>query len=511
MSFHKSNSRTPLTPTLYTKIPTVASGYDIERNGSKDNASINQPTKFIRSDMADVPAQQAAGSTLPLVISRKKGGAEDASGDYNPFEHRNVEHPTSDVETLIHLLKGSLGSGILAMPMAFMNAGLFFGLGATLVVGILCTYCVHILVKSAHILLHRRKIPMMGFADVAEQAFLDGPPGLQRWSRFIRFVVNAFLSVDLLGTCCIYLVFVGTQIKQIVDYYEAFDISLRVWILLFTVPLIFMNLIRNLKYLIPFSFIANVLLFVGIVITFTYILTDVPNPSERTSVASVVQWPLFFGTVIFALEGIGVVMSLENEMKQPKHFIGCPSVLNIGMGIVIGLYTVLGFFGYLKYGGKTEGSITLNLPVEEKLAQSVKVMIAVAIFFTFTLQFYVPFNIIWRGVKDSIAESKRNITENGLRIALVIMCGLIAFALPNLGPFISLIGAVCLSTLGFMIPATIELAVYRESPGYGRFNWIMWKDICLIAFGVVGFLTGTYVSILEFHAEFSGDHIGDSK
>jgi len=50
--------------------------------------------RFIRSDMADVPVQQAAGSTLPLVITRKKGD-DSEDGNYNPFEHRKVEHPTS--------------------------------------------------------------------------------------------------------------------------------------------------------------------------------------------------------------------------------------------------------------------------------------------------------------------------------------------------------------------------------------------------------------------------------
>jgi len=51
------------------------------------------------------------------------------------------------METFIHLLKGSLGSGILAMPLAFMNAGLVFGLVATAIIGFVCTYCVHILVR----------------------------------------------------------------------------------------------------------------------------------------------------------------------------------------------------------------------------------------------------------------------------------------------------------------------------------------------------------------------------
>jgi solute carrier family 36 (proton-coupled amino acid transporter) len=58
-------------------------------------------------------------------------------------------------------------------------------------------------------------------------------------------------------------------------------------------------------------------------------------------------------------------MPLENNMKTPRHFIGCPGILNIGMGVVVTLYSAVGFFGYLKYGEETQGSITLNLPTDE--------------------------------------------------------------------------------------------------------------------------------------------------
>jgi len=54
-------------------------------------------------------------------------------------------------------------------------------------------------------------------------------------------------------------------------------------------------------------------------------------------------------------------MPLENNMKTPTHFIGCPGVLNIGMTAVVTLYSTVGFFGYLKYGEFTAPSITLNL------------------------------------------------------------------------------------------------------------------------------------------------------
>nr|XP_029715231.1 proton-coupled amino acid transporter-like protein pathetic isoform X1 [Aedes albopictus] len=448
----------------------------------------------MKDSMSDVAAQTVAGSTLPLVGMPRE---DEEAGSYNPFEHRKLTHPTSDVDTLVHLLKGSLGSGILAMPLAFLHAGLWFGLGATLAIGAICTYCIHILVKCSHILCRRAQIPSLGFADVAETAFLAGPDGLKKYSRLARFIINLFLVLDLMGCCCIYIVFVATNVKQVVDYYTHSHYDVRYYILLSLIPLILINLIRKLKYLTPFSMIANILIGAGVGITLYYIMTDLPEFSERKGIADVHHMPMFFGTVIFALEGIGVVMSLENNMKTPQNFIGCPGVLNIGMSVVVVLYALVGFLGYLKYGEDTKGSVTLNLPVEDILAQLVKIMIAVAIFLTYSLQFYVPIEIIWKNVQHNFNEHK-NAAEYGIRIGLVAITVFIAAALPNIGPFVTLIGAVCLSTLGMMFPAVIELVTFYEKPGYGRFNWILWKNIFLILFGVVGFITGTYVSIEEF-------------
>lgn len=54
-------------------------------------------------------------------------------------------------------------------------------------------------------------------------------------------------------------------------------------------------------------------------------------------------------------------MPLENEMETPQSFGGPCGVLNQGMFTIIILYVGMGFFGYLKYGADSEGSITLNL------------------------------------------------------------------------------------------------------------------------------------------------------
>ncbi|XP_049808308.1 proton-coupled amino acid transporter-like protein pathetic isoform X2 [Schistocerca nitens] len=340
-----------------------------------------------------------AVSTTTLV---SKSGADDT--EYDPFEHRNLRHATTDFETLVHLMKGSLGSGILSMPLAFLNAGLLCGLIATCVVGVICTYCVQTLVKCSHILCKRSKVPTLSFSETAKTAFLMGPPILHKFSGFAAGCINTLLVIDLLGCCCVYNVFVGRNIQQ--------------------------------------------------------------------------------------------VMPLANKMKTPTHFVGCPGVLNIGMMIVVALYVSLGFFGYLKYGSTTEANITLNLPTTEVLAQLVKIKIAVAIFFTYALQFYVPFEVIWNASKHYFG-SYRLLAEYALRTVLVLCTVGVAAAVPNIGPFISLVGAVSLSTMGIIFPAIIELATFWDSPGLGTCYWHLWKNILIIMFGVLGFATGTWSSLRE--------------
>ncbi|KAL0852335.1 hypothetical protein ABMA28_000538 [Loxostege sticticalis] len=490
----------PLAPAVFKKPqmrPMIAE-YDPKKKGVRNDLSDVVMVKY-KVDPNEIPVEQQAGSTLPLM--EIPGRDVEADEDYNPFEHRKLAHPTSDMDTLIHLLKGSLGSGILAMPMAFMNAGLYFGLVATFAIGGICTYCVHVLVRTAHDLCRRMQKPSLGFAETAEAAFLSGPPAVHKFSRLAKAMINWFLVIDLLGCCCVYIVFVSKNVKQVVDFYamdtDWHNVDIRYYMAILLPLLISVNLIRNLKYLAPFSMIANLLVGTGMGITVYYLFQDVPSINDRSHFAGFERLPTFFGTAIFALEGIGVVMPLENNMKTPTHFIGCPGVLNTGMFFVVSMYAFVGFTGYLKYGDATQSSITLNLPEGEILGQSVKLMIAVAIFFTYSLQFYVPMEIIWKNVRHWFG-ARKNLAEYSIRVALVIMTVCIAIAIPNLGPFISLVGAVCLSFLGLIFPAVIETVTYWDRPnGLGRFNWVLWKNLFLISFGILGFLTGSYVSVLD--------------
>ncbi|CAG4983582.1 unnamed protein product [Colias eurytheme] len=426
---------------------------------------------------------------------------------YNPFEHRQVEHPTTTVGAIAHILKACIGTGVLAMPAAFKNAGLLAGVIGTLFAGFVCTHTVQMVVRISQQVCVEAKKPSMSFAETCGASFEYGPKRLRPWGNFVTTLIDYSMAVTYLSVLCVYVVFIGSSFKEVLDYYyPGYILSIQTYCVLTLVPLALLCQIRNLKYLVPFSALANALLVVVFGITLYYVFVDLPPLSEREMVANVNQWPLFMSTVIFAMEGIGVVMPVENEMKNPQRFLGCPGVWNVSMGIVITLFGIVGFFGYLQFGDLAKGSVTLNLPEGDMIAQATKIIMAVVIFFSYALQFYVPMEFIGRLLQRRQSNSYENVIQVGIRTTIVIGTVTIAAAFPNLELVISFVGAIFFSTFGLLIPATIDI-VYHWEKGFGIFNYRLYKNIIICLISIIALISGAYVSILGMIEDFSHSEI----
>ncbi|EZA48332.1 hypothetical protein DMN91_008531 [Ooceraea biroi] len=435
---------------------------------------------------------------------KKKKGANEENDNYDPYDYRVVEHPTTDAETLLHLLKGSLGTGILAMPKAFYNAGYVVGMIATIIIGLLCTYCMRILVRSEYELCKRRRVPSMTYPATAEAALLEGPVLFRPLSRASIHIINTFLMVYQMGTCCVYLVFISKNLQLGLSKFIELEVEIYMAILL--LPLILINYIRNLKFLAPFSTIANAIMFAGFAIILYYIFREPLTFKDRVTVGEVKNFPLFFGTVLFALESIGVIMPLENEMKTPRSFMRPCGVLNIAMGVIVTMYAALGFFGYICYGSKIAGSITLNLPTED-LGIAVQILLAIAIFFTHPIQCYVAIDIAWNEYLSSLFEKLRYrykiLLEYVVRTVIILVTFGLAISIPELDLFISLFGALCLSGLGLAFPALIHLCAFWKVAGPTEKKIMVAKNTCLMLIGALGLVVGTYTSLRDIIAKFS--------
>lgn len=147
-------------------------------------------------------------------------------------------------------------------------------------------FALHFFVRSSFnaILLFQRKkwnkrllvsfqVPSMSYPMLAEAAFLSGPKRLQRfapymvyvhwftnanafvhqfeeWSHnwmfmsfyilYFRHVVNAFLLCYQIGACCIYVVFIATNLRALINAFNV-DIDVRLIMVFILLPLILIN------------------------------------------------------------------------------------------------------------------------------------------------------------------------------------------------------------------------------------------------------------------------------
>lgn len=414
-------------------------------------------------------------------------------------------HATTVLEASIHLFKGSVGAGLFAMGDCFKNGGL---IGSTImlpIIAVMCVHCERLLINGS--LVAVSKTPGAIFYDypeTVEKCFEYGPRPLRCMSRAMKLIVEMFLCVTQFGFCAIYFVFITENLYQVLQQ-NGIDISMSMVMLITLLPAMIPSLMTNLKYISPVSMMANFALLFGLIATLTIAFSQGPMPpfSDRLYFTNGKKLSLFFGTALFSYEGIALVLPLRNSMGEPKKFTHRFGVLNVTMLFITAIFIFTGFVSYMRWGEDVEGSITLNLEVEKVMSQVVKIVAALGVFFGYPIQFFVMMKIIWPPVKRGYGcAQKYPITlQVILRFFMVMLTFGVALVVPNLSLFISLIGALCSTTLAFVIPVLIDFVIRTQEPkGLGTLIYL--KNIAILIIALLGIVTGTYQSIVDIINQF---------
>jgi amino acid permease len=84
---------------------------------------------------------------------------------------------------------------------------------------------------------------------------------LFKLSLYYRYCVDITITIDLFGSCCVYQVVIARSIKQLVERTDTISDSghpsIRIYIIALLIPCILLCMIRTLKYLAPFSLVAD--------------------------------------------------------------------------------------------------------------------------------------------------------------------------------------------------------------------------------------------------------------
>lgn len=105
---------------------------------------------------------------------------------------------------------------------------------------------------------------------------------------------------------------------------------------------------------------------------------------------------------------------------------------------------------------------------------------------------------------DSAVSARHcSLTVNSTPVIFLLSVG-IAATVPHLDLLISLIGALSSSAIALIFPPILELIVAWPDE-LGACKWKIGKNVLLILFGFIGFVSGTVTTLIHIAKAFSGN------
>jgi proton-coupled amino acid transporter len=388
-----------------------------------------------------------------------------------------------------------MGSGMWALGVAFSNSGMVFGVPLLIAISMIYNYCINILVQTSRGLCKELKVGSLTYPETIEKVFECGPEPLRKYSKAARYFMDVGMFFGILGGS-IQVLLIASTFQEIFNHTFEIEWSIRTYILLSIVPILFLSQIRELKHLAPLSAIGNLLTLSALFITFYYIFKEPLVFDDKPFIASIENWPSAITTMIFTVSNIRITISVENKMAEPHRYLGITGVLNVFCCFIAFFYTFLGFFSYVRFGQDIKGSVTLNLPMEETAAVIAKIFIGLSSKVSIGLITYICTEVVWKEIKKKVPKEKRNFVQVILRALIGLSMVFSAFVIPDLKIAISIVATLFNSMLIILVPAVSEM-IFLYQRGYGRYKWKLIVEVLLICLYLLVVTSSMYRTIME--------------
>lgn len=385
------------------------------------------------------------------------------------------------------LLKSFVGTGVLFLPRAYLNGGLVFGNLILLFVAALSYHCFVLLIST------RLKV---------EGSF--GDLGGILYGKWMRSMILFSIVLSQIGFVAAYMVFTSENLQAFVLAVTKCETWLDIKWFIFMQMAIFIpfSLLRDIEKLGFTALIADAFILIGLAYLFYYdILTLSTNGLADVIMFNNSNWTLFIGTAIFTFEGIGLIIPIQESMKNPTKF---PRVMFVVMIIITVIFITMGAFSYAAYGSKTETVVLLNLPQDNKLVNGVQFLYSCAIMLSTPLQIFPAIKITENALFTKSGKYNPYIKwqKNFYRTCFVLMCSAIAWGgADNLDKFVALVGNFACIPLVFIYPPLLHYKAVARN----RF-WRV-SDVVLTIFGFVAMAYTTVLTVKAWAGESGGPQL----
>lgn len=355
-----------------------------------------------------------------------------------------VKGETGPMGATLLLLKSFVGTGVLFLPKAYLNGGMLFSNLVLLFVAILSYYCFILLVHS------RLKVEA-SFGDI----------GGQLYGNWMRNLILGSIVLSQIGFVAAYIVFTSENLQAFILAVTNCDYLMPVWQLILIQMAIFLpfSLLRDISKLGFTALVADAFILIGLCYLYYY---DIYTIVKQHGVSDIVNfnpndWTLFIGTAIFTFEGIGLIIPIQESMKDQRKF---APVLGGVMVIITVIFISMGALSYAAYGSATETVVILNLPQDSKLVNGVQFLYSVAILLSTPLQIFPAIKITENELFTKSGKYNPRIKwqKNSFRFLVVALCAVIAYVGANdLDKFVSVVGSFACVPLVYIYPVSSSI------------------------------------------------------
>jgi len=415
----------------------------------------------------------------------KNDGIEQSEDELENFlqkkEDTKQEGKLEEWQVITHIFKAFVGPGVLGLPSAVMHGGTIVGPSILVFLGIVCMYNIKLLVSTSKRIRQSLDLDQISYSSITEHLFM----AYGEKAAYTAKIVTDFLLCSLqIGFCCVYVVFISHNIQAVVG-----KLDVRLWMLIllpFLLIIVVKSDIRQLSY---FTTTGNIIILISLGVIFQYLFTHLTDVTKLPKFNGFMNACISSGQIVFAFEGIAVILPTENRLKTRESF---DFLMYIAGAVITLLYASLGIIGYFTFGQDVLGSITLNVP-QTLLFQVLQSCVAVMVFFTYPLQMLVSVEIINTYIVSSeLSKKQKWFDETMLRIILVILTCLISISIPQLDNFIALVGALGGTCIALILPPILHTLCYWD---YGISYKQLIINFAIIMIGIFACFAGTIATV----------------
>lgn len=395
-------------------------------------------------------------------------------------EHQTVHRAasTSWPTSASLIVANMLGAGVLGLPNAVKGMGITTSIILMVIVTTMSIY--------GGLLLGwvRDTRPIRTYADLASHcgARISAAAGV-RWRQFVVVVAYSYI----IGACTIYLTTVKISYMEIFQKCDTSNttiaavcdqpacssmgvtsLSSTAWLcisVLSVFPLIHFRSLSDAGFV---SYVGVLTIaIVNVIIVVRCVISDVKHdqPPERPYDRSFRDVINGLTSLAFAYGGHVLMPDIQSEMKDPMQF---PKAVWFSQFFLFLNYALVGYLGYLTFGGSVTAPITMNLPhdglgVFTNVCLLLHVMVAYCI--NSTVLTRAICDSVWPGLLGTGPRARRVALRWGMvSTSILLVCGLVALLVPFFSDLMNVWSSVGIFTLSFAVPSALYLMANHLGP-----------------------------------------------